>query len=90
MYGIEQSGMNAIRIAAIVLIVGGALGLMYGGFSYISETYEASLGPIALSVSERQFVKVPVWAGVGAIVVGGVLLLFGTKRIQIPRALSRK
>ncbi len=72
--------MNAVKIAAIVLIVGGVLGLMYGGFSYTKDTHEAKLGPIELSVKDEQRVNVPVWAGVGAIVIGGVLLLFQGKR----------
>jgi uncharacterized membrane protein len=72
--------VNAIRILALVLIVGGVLGLMYGGFSYTKGTHEAKLGPIALSVSERQRVNIPMWAGVGAIVAGGVLLLVGSKK----------
>jgi hypothetical protein len=71
--------MNAVKIAAIVLIVAGVLGLVYGGFSYTKETHEAKLGPIELSVRDKQTVNVPVWAGVGAIVVGGVILLFGSK-----------
>lgn len=72
--------MNAIKIAAIVLIVAGVLGLVYGSFSYTKETHEATLGPIQLSVKDKQTVNVPVWAGVGAIVIGGVLLLFGSKK----------
>ena len=72
--------MNAARIAAIVLIVAGILGLVYGGFSYTKETHDVKLGPIELSVKEKQKVNVPVWAGVGAIVLGGALLLFGSKR----------
>jgi hypothetical protein len=71
--------MNAVKIAAIVLIVAGVLGLVYGGFSYTKETHEAKLGPIELSVKEKQTVNIPVWAGVGAIVIGGALLLFGSK-----------
>ena len=71
--------MNAIRIAAVALIVAGVLGLVYGGFSYTKETHEAKLGPIELSVEEKETVNVPVWAGVGAIAVGGLLLLFGNK-----------
>jgi hypothetical protein len=71
--------MNAIKIAAVVLIVAGVLGLAYGSFSYTKETHEAKLGPIELSVKEKQTVNVPVWAGVGAIVIGGVILLFGSK-----------
>jgi uncharacterized membrane protein YphA (DoxX/SURF4 family) len=72
--------VSAFKIAAIVLIVAGVLGLMYGGFSYTKQTHEANLGPIALSVNERQRVNVPVWAGAGAIAAGGVLLLLGFKR----------
>ena len=63
-----------------MLIVAGVLGLAYGSFSYTKETHEAKLGPIELSVKERQTVNVPVWTGVGAIVIGGVILLFGSKR----------
>ena len=72
--------MNAVKIAAIVLIVAGVLGLAYGSFSYTKDTHEAKLGPIELSVKEKQTVNVPVWAGVGAIVIGGVLLLVGSKK----------
>jgi hypothetical protein len=72
--------MNPIKIAGIVLIVAGALGLAYGSFSWTKETHQAKLGPIELSVKERESVNVPVWAGVGAIVIGGVLLLLGNKK----------
>jgi hypothetical protein len=72
--------MNSIKIAAIVLIVAGILGLVYGSFSYTKDTHEAKLGPIELSVKDKGTVNVPVWAGVGAIVVGGALLLFANKK----------
>ena len=72
--------MNAVKIVAIVLIVLGALGLAYGSFSYTKETHDIKLGPIELSVKDKETVNVPVWVGVGAIVVGGLLLLFGNKK----------
>jgi TRAP-type C4-dicarboxylate transport system permease small subunit len=72
--------MNPVRIAAIVLIVAGALGLAYGSFSYTKETHRATLGPLELSVKDKETVNVPVWAGVGAIVLGGVLLLAGGRK----------
>jgi multidrug transporter EmrE-like cation transporter len=72
--------MNAVKIAGIALIVAGVLALVYGGFSYTKETHQAKLGPIELSVTEKETVNVPVWAGVGAIAIGGVLLLFGSKK----------
>jgi DNA-binding NarL/FixJ family response regulator len=75
-----DDNMNAVKIAAIVLIIAGALGLAYGSFSFTKETHEAKLGPIELSVKEKQTVNVPVWAGVGAIVIGGGLLFFGSKK----------
>jgi TRAP-type C4-dicarboxylate transport system permease small subunit len=72
--------MNALKIAAIALIVAGVLGLVYGGFSYTKETHSAKLGQIELSIKEKQSVNVPLWAGVGAVVIGGALLGFGLKR----------
>jgi len=71
--------MGALKIAAIVLIAAGILGLVYGGFSYTKETHEAKIGSLELSLKDKATVNVPVWAGVGAIVVGGVLLLLPKK-----------
>lgn len=69
--------MNPLRIAALALILAGVLALVYGGFSYTKETHEAKLGPFELSVKEKQTVNIPIWAGIGAIVAGGVLLVVG-------------
>ena len=71
--------MSAIKLAAIVLIVAGILGLVYGGFSYTKVTQQAKIGPLELSTKDKETVNVPVWAGVGAIVIGGILLLVPTK-----------
>jgi len=72
--------MSSMKIAAFVLILAGALALAYGGFSYTKDTHDADLGPIHLSVDEKERVNIPVWAGIGAIVLGGVLLAGGFKR----------
>ena len=72
--------MNAVKMAAVVLIAAGVLGLAYGGFSYTKDSHEAKLGPIELSVKEKETINVPVWAGMGAIVIGGALLLIGGKK----------
>ena len=66
--------MNAVKMLAIVLIVAGGLGLLYGGFTYTKETHEAKLGPIVLSVKDQQTVNIPIWAGVGSLVAGMILL----------------
>ena len=72
--------MNGIKLIAVVLLVTGVLALVYGGFSYTKNTTAVKLGPIELSVKEKESINVPVWAGVGAIVAGGLLLAFGSKR----------
>lgn len=72
--------MNATKIIAFALILAGALGLAYGGFSYTRETHEAKLGPIEFSVKDKEWVAIPVWAGVGAIAIGGALLVLGGPR----------
>jgi len=71
--------MSAVKIAGIVLIAVGILGLVYGGFSYTKETHEAKIGSLELSLKDTETVNVPVWAGVGAIVAGGILLLVPNK-----------
>jgi hypothetical protein len=76
----RRRNMNVLKMAGIALIAAGILGLMYGSFSYTKETHEAKIGPIELSVKDTQTVNVPVWAGVGAIVIGGALLVFAGKR----------
>ncbi|OYV28621.1 MAG: hypothetical protein B7Z82_02240 [Halothiobacillus sp. 20-54-6] len=73
--------MNTMRIIAIVLIIGGTAGLVYGGFSYTKETNQAKIGPIELNVTEKQTVSIPVWAGVGAIVLGGLMLLASARKV---------
>jgi uncharacterized membrane protein YidH (DUF202 family) len=72
--------MQGVKILAIVLIIAGVLALVYGGFTYTHATHEANIGPINLSVHDNRTVNVPVWAGVGAIVAGALLLLGVNRR----------
>jgi multidrug transporter EmrE-like cation transporter len=71
--------MSGKRIAAIALIVAGILALAYGGFTYTKDTHTAKLGSLELSIKEKETVNIPVWAGVGAI-AAGVILLVARKR----------
>lgn len=72
--------MGASKIAGIVLIVGGVLALIYGGFSYTKDSTAVKVGPLELTVKETETINVPLWVGIGAIAVGGVLLVAGGKR----------
>jgi len=71
--------MNGTRFAALMLIIAGVLGLAVGGFTYTKETHETKVGPIELSVKDRETVNIPVWLGAAAIIAGGLLLVVRTK-----------
>lgn len=66
--------MSAIKILALLLIVLGIVGLVYGGITYTKTTHDAKIGPLELTVKDKETVNIPVWAGVAAIAVGGGLL----------------
>ena len=68
-----------MRIVAIVLIAAGVLALAYGGFTYKKETHDARIGPVAIAVTEKKRMEVPVWAGAALVVVGTGLLLVKKK-----------
>jgi hypothetical protein len=72
--------MNAIKVVGVALLVAGVLALVYGGFSYTKDTTAVKLGPLELTVKDKESVNIPVWAGVGAIVAGGLLLVLGGKK----------
>ena len=67
--------MSPLKIVAIVLIVAGIAGLVYGKFSYTKATHELNVGPLDLSVKEKRTVNIPLWAGIVAIAAGGLLLV---------------
>ena len=72
--------MNPVKIIGALLIVGGILGLVFGGFSFTKETHKASLGPIALSVEEKETVNIPLWASIIAIAAGAAVLVAGGRK----------
>lgn len=72
--------MSTFKIAGIILIIAGVLGLVYGKFSYTKETQETKMGPIELSIKEEQSVNIPFWVGASAVIFGSLILLVGVKR----------
>lgn len=67
--------MNTVKMFAIALIVAGALGLAYGSFTYTKETHQAKIGPIELSVADKETVNIPIWVSIAAVAAGAMLLL---------------
>ena len=76
--GLEKA-IKMSKMIAIALLIAGTLSLIYGGFSYTKDTTVVKLGPLEVTAKEKQTVNVPLWLGVGAIVIGGVLLVIGGK-----------
>jgi hypothetical protein len=72
--------MSATRLIGILFIVAGILALAYGGFTYTRHTSTADVGPVHMSVQHRETVAIPVWAGIGVIVLGGVLIAVDGRR----------
>ena len=72
--------MTATRIVGIILLLLGLAGFFTGGFSFTKDTTQAQLGPLKLQVQEQQSVNIPQWLSLGAVVLGGVLLVLSFKR----------
>jgi hypothetical protein len=72
--------VEQIRVVALILLVLGVLALAYGGFTYTKKTSTAQIGPLELTVKDRETVNIPVWAGLAAVTAGGGLLLLGARR----------
>jgi hypothetical protein len=72
--------MNFTKILGVLLLIAGTASLATGGFSYTNDSTVVKLGPLELTAKEKEQVNLPVWLGVGAIAVGGLLLVFGGRR----------
>lgn len=67
--------MSGLRIVGIALIVLGILGLVYKGFEYTKSTSKTNIGPFQIRYSDKEYVDVPLWAGVLGIVAGTACLV---------------
>ena len=68
-----------LKILGVVLLVAGVLVLVYHGFS-IPKQHQAKLGPLELSVQEKENVNIPTWLGLAGIALGVVLLVIPGKK----------
>jgi hypothetical protein len=72
--------MGAVKLVAILLLVVGVVGVGYGGFTYTKDTHETKIGPIDIAVKDKETVNIPLWVGVGSLLVGGLLLSSGLRK----------
>lgn len=71
---------HLMRIAEIILIIVGVIGLAYGGITYTRHRNTVSLGPISATVTQRETLPIPPIAGAIALVAGIGLLIAGGRR----------
>jgi hypothetical protein len=71
--------MNPVKLIGLVLVIAGVLAVAFGGFSYTKDSQALKVGPLELSVKQKETVNVPLWAGLGAVVAGGLLLVLGKR-----------
>jgi hypothetical protein len=71
--------MRAGAIIGIVLIVAGALALVYQGITYNRDRTVLEVGPISATAETRETIPIPPVLG-GLAIAGGVVLLVMSRR----------
>ena len=69
-----------MKIAAIVLIVLGAISLAYGGISYTTREKVLDIGPIEATAERHKTVPLPPLIGGVAVIAGIAMLFAGSKK----------
>jgi len=69
-----------MRIAGIILIILGVVGLAYGGITYTRRRDTVSLGPITATVNQRETFPISPVVGGLALVAGIGLFVAGSRR----------
>lgn len=70
--------MKYLSIIGIVLLIAGALGLIYGGITYTSKKESVEFGPVEIQVSEKEHIPLPP-------ILGGIAMAAGVGLILIAR-----
>jgi UDP-N-acetylmuramyl pentapeptide phosphotransferase/UDP-N-acetylglucosamine-1-phosphate transferase len=72
-----------VKLIAMVLIVLGVIGLIWGGVSYTKKDKVVDLGPVEVTRTEHKSIPLPPVVG-GLLLVAGVVLLVANGRRTIP------
>ena len=64
-----------MKIVGVILLIVGAVALIYGGFRYTTQKKEVDMGPIQINKTEHHTVLLPPLLGVVCLAAGGVLVL---------------
>ena len=71
--------MKGIMILGIALIVLGAVGLTFGGVTY-NDKDTTEIGPIDITVTEKERVNIPPALAIASLIGGGLLVMVGMRR----------
>jgi hypothetical protein len=63
-----------MKILAVILIVAGLAGLIYGGFTWTERDTVIDAGPLEITTEDRERLPIPPIAG-GLLLVAGIALL---------------
>jgi hypothetical protein len=70
-----------MRIAGIILVIVGIIGLFYGGITYTRSKQTVSVGPISATVRQRETFPIsPVVGGIALIAGIGLIVAGGRRR----------
>ena len=69
-----------MKTLAVVLIVIGALALVYQGFSYVTHDKVIDIGPVEVTAEKQKTVFLPPILGAVVLVTGIALLLTGSRQ----------
>ena len=71
--------MKVGTLVGVLLIVAGAIGLIWGGITYTKSRETVDLGPLEVSATEKETIPIGPIAG-GIMLLAGVALVIGTRR----------
>jgi len=72
--------MNGITILGFLLIILGVVGLVVGGVTYTKDKDTADLGPVDITVKEKEHVHIPPALAIVALIGGGLLVVAGSRQ----------
>lgn len=72
--------MSGLTIIGVILIVLGAIGLIYGGITYTTREDVIDVGPIEVEAEQKETIPLPPILGGAALAIGILLVVAGGRR----------
>lgn len=69
-----------MKMIGLILIIAGAIGIIWGGIGYIKDRDTTHIGPVDIVVEEKGRVPIPPLVGVAALVAGGLMVGMSSRR----------